>query len=181
PPPPPPLPTVDPEVARVLAIWDASAGRPIDERVALWERYVSSAPPGSPYAAMVNQDLEILRAHRSRLMPASERMTQEEPPVECMEHHPLRWAPPEEQLGLDFAVEKPSEIVAAWIHFRRRGGDTFRKAELVVDGDGYLRGTVPAGEVKPPGVEYFVEVATVDGRVGTAVGTASSAARLDVD
>jgi hypothetical protein len=78
-------------------------------------------------------------------------------------------------------MDNPARIAGAWLHYRKLGTDTYRKLELDVDGDGYLRATIAAGEVEAPGIEYFVEVVTDQRVVGAAIGSALEPLAVAVD
>jgi hypothetical protein len=169
-PPPEPMPSLDRDTAEVLSAWTAAAGRPIGARIAVWEGFLHDHPR-SPYAARAAVDLEALRAIETELSEGEPEATAHEPVVRGLRHAPPRHGAEHAPLPLAFVAERPDESRAAWVHYRRRGADTFRKTELHRDGDGYLRGTIPAAEVEAPGAEYFVEVALAGGTVAAAVGT----------
>lgn len=163
-----PLPEVDPDSAAVLAVWRDTAGQRLESRIEAWETYLGEHA-GSPYAPAVRADLELLRAMRERLEPPE--LALEDAPVGGVRHAPPDRGTPGEALQLAFLLDAPRELAAAWLHYRRAGAASYKKLLLRRDGDGYLRGTVPAAAVAGPGLDYFVELASRAGTVGTAVGT----------
>ncbi len=179
-PPEEPMPQVDAHTTRVLAQWAASTGRPVSEQIAGWEAFLLENPQ-SPYAANINEDLARLRAFKQRLGAYEVETTASEPRVTGVEHNARTRAGYRERIPLAFATVDSRAIRAAWLHFRKRGSETFRKAELRRDGDSYLRGEIPASEVENPGIEYFVEVATEQGLVGSAVGSPDAPVQVPVD
>lgn len=164
--PPPPIPAVDPDTAAVLEVWRQSAGARLDVRIAAWERFLS-AHPDSAHADAVREDLELLHELRRR---APTPLVDSEPVVAGAEHGAPSRALGGEPMPVAVALRAPDEIVAAWLHYRRRGDDTYHRADLRAGGDGYLRGAIPGHAVAAPGLEYFVEVATTAGDAGAAVG-----------
>lgn len=182
PPPTPeePLPTIDEETARVLHLWASATGRPVADQIATWETYLIERPD-SPFAATLREDLERLRAFQKKLGDYQAEAVSTEPQVSGVAHNARTRANHHERLPLTFAAEDPSAIRAAWLHFRKRGSETFRKSELRRDGDAYLRGDIAADVVESPGVEYFVEVATAEGLVGSAIGTPSQPVFVPVE
>lgn len=176
----PPLPAIDAPTARILAVWEATAGMPIDGRIAAWEAYLSEHPD-SPYAANVKAELELLHTYREQFAAEDAGRAATEPTVGGIEHRaPTQWRH-HLSMGLAFAAADPGHISAAWIHYRKRGSDTYRKRELARDGDGYLRARLDADDAEGPGVEYFVEVLTDGGLVGSAVGTPEQPISVEIE
>jgi hypothetical protein len=120
---------------------------------------------------VLEEDLARLREFREKLGAYETKATATEPQLEGVEHRSRTRTPYHEGVDLAFAVAIPENVRAASLHFRKRGSETFRKAELARDGDHYLRGRIPSDAVEDPGIEYFVEVATTKGLVGSAVGS----------
>jgi hypothetical protein len=164
--PAPAPPVTDRDTAEVLAVWDATAGAALDVRIAAWERYLAGHP-SSRYAASVRSDLDLLRdLRRRRPTPGVEDAVV----MEGVAHDAPARADGGQPLELAFALRDPGRVLAAWLHYRPLGDPTYRRVALRPDGDGYLRGELPARALAAPGIEYFAEVATSDGRVGAAVG-----------
>jgi hypothetical protein len=174
-----PLPSVDAQTQAVVDAWQSTIGKPLDVRIASWEVYLAQHPD-SPYAAQVRAELENLKTLREKFTVAGPGGEGGEPHVDGVEHQAAKswsWHTP---LGLAFLV-RAGGVTAAWLHYRRVGTDTYRRVELVRDGDAYLRATIAASEVAAPGVEYFVEVLTSAHEVGVAVGSPTQPVRVAVD
>lgn len=168
-------PDVDPATAEVLGLFAAEVGKPIDERIAAWEHYLSIRG-GSPYAAAIRRDLDELHALREQLQPPrSPRQTT----ITSVAHHAMASATAGEDLPLVFVLDHPERIASAYLHYRPRGASTYRSVLLVREHD-YLRGAVPGAIVTAPGVDYFVEVSTLDGRSGFALGSAAEPVSVEV-
>ncbi len=164
-----PLPAPDAATQLVVDTWQSTIGKPLDARIASWEVFLAQHPD-SPYAASVRSELETLKSLREKFAVTGEGAQGGEPRISGVEHAaPRAWAW-RQPLGLVFLARKGG-VAGAWLHYRRAGTDTYRRAQLRPDGDGYLRATIAASEVQAPGVEYFVEVLTAEREVGAAVGT----------
>ena len=173
----PPLPTVPPETQAVLEIWRRTAGASIEIRLAVWDEFLTNTPD-SPHAAAVREHMVALRVLRDELSPAE--LARDPTGVVQLDHDAPKRARPGEAIPLVFllgdqvyamnadGVQEPT-IAAAWVHYRQRGGSSYRKAPLRAEGSEYLRGEIPGLAVVGPGIEYFVEVATANGDVGAAV------------
>lgn len=179
PPPQEPLPSVDADTERVLAVWRQTGGQSLEVRIAAWEAFLAQYPE-SPYAPAIVEELDTLRAYQEKFAVQSAEARISEPMVGGVDHAPPTKWHYHMALGLAFVLRDPARVRGAWVHYRRAGGDTFRKAELKRDGDGYLRGVIDGPEVEDPGIEYFVEVVTGTGMVGSAVGTPVDPIRIDV-
>jgi hypothetical protein len=165
-----PIPEVDPHTRQVLTLWTQTTGRPAAERIAAWEAFLVEHPD-SPHRLLIEEDLTRLREFREKLGAYETKATATEPELDGVEHRARERATHHERVGLAFAVAIPENVRAASLHYRKRGSETFRKTELVRDGDHYLRGDIPGDVVENPGFEYFVELATAGGVVGSAVGS----------
>lgn len=166
-PPLPPLPTLDAQTQHVLDVWHSTVGTALEVRIGTWEDFLAKNPD-SPYAGAIHEDLQVLRAHRDRINP---------PEIDLggaftggLKHDPPTRGRLGEPLDLAFLIDE-SELAAAWIHYRIAGSSSYSKGVLTRDGDNYLRGRIPSSGIQGPSVEYFVEIATQRGNVGTAVGT----------
>ncbi|NOY44493.1 MAG: hypothetical protein GXP50_03440 [Deltaproteobacteria bacterium] len=71
-------------------------------------------------------------------------------------------------MGTPAVLSRPVEAdaVAAVLHYRVAGTRAYRRIELPVE-DGRVAVEIPASAMVPPGVEYYLEVTTADGRVIT--------------
>ncbi len=184
--------------AQARDVWARTLGKPIPERVALWTEYVNHNPD-SPYVAVVKDEIATLTAQENveRALAAREQGGGEEPEgtidapylftggVELLD--PLAGSPPRrayeaEQLELAYLVVRPAAVRSGWVHYRRRGEGTYRSLQATLDGDGYLRVRLPEQEVRPPELEYFVEVlGDGDAKPVAVVGSAAQPATVVVD
>jgi hypothetical protein len=164
----------DAETAR--AVWQATLGKAPAERIALWQAYLDKHP-SSPFADQVVQEIASLRGQiqaeekvaEQMIDPMSRRAELRVARLAALEKSldlggPLAVRAPEyvyegSAVELSFTVLMASQVDRAWLYYRHRGDDSYRRVQLTRDGDVYLRGTIPDDVVKPPGVEYFVEIA----------------------
>ncbi len=177
-PPPADLPKVDPATEEILTLWASMSGQWIDARIAGWERYLARRPD-SQHAAAIREDIAELRRLRDLLRSPED--TFESEAIGGVAHSPPRHATAGEPAPLAFLIENEAGLSSAWLHYRRRGDASYKRALLERDGDLYLRGSIPAAAVRAPGVEYFVEVATAAGQVGTAVGRPDKPIEVEVE
>lgn len=173
---PPPTP-IDPATAEVLGVFASQSGQSLDARIATWERYLSMRA-SSPFAAAIRRDLDQLHALREELRPRA--ANQASQVTIGVAHNPARKASAGEQVPLVFVLAEPERVASAYLHYRPRGGRTYRSVLLVREHDIYLRGALPAEYVKTPGVDYFIELSTPDGRTGLPVGTPRDPIAVDV-
>ena len=172
------LPQVDPTTEEILALWASMSGQWLDARISGWERYLARHPD-SKHAAAIKGDIAELRRLRDVMRSPDE--TLESETIGGIEHRAPRHATAGEAAPLAFLIENEVGLSSAWLHYRRRGDASYKRALLERDGDLYLRGSIPADVVTAPGVEYFVEVATADGQVGTAVGRPEQPIAVEVE
>jgi hypothetical protein len=162
------------EAAR--AVWQKTLGKAPAERITLWQAYLDKHP-SSPYAAQIVQEIASLRGQieaeervaEQMVDPMSRRAELRVSRLATLEKNlelggPLAGRAPGEVyegsvVELSFTVLVASQVDRAWLYYRHRGDDSYRRVQLKQDGDAYLRGAIPADVVKPPGVEYFVEIA----------------------
>jgi hypothetical protein len=167
---------VDPATAEVLGIFTQQVGRPVDERIAAWEHYLSIRG-SSPYAAGVRRDLDELHALRDQLQPPK---SPRQGVVANVDHNAMKVAAAGEAIPLVFVLDHADRVASAYLHYRPRGAKTYRSELLVREHDIYLRGIVPAEVVSAPGVDYFVEVSSPAGRSGLALGSPQVPIEVDV-
>jgi hypothetical protein len=71
-------------------------------------------------------------------------------------------------------------VASAYLHYRVRGGHTYKSVLLAREHDIYLRGALPAEVMHAPGADYFVEVSTPSGESGLALGSPTEPLAVDV-
>ncbi len=175
-PPAPPSAPENVEERALLAAFADTLTRPLEARIARFERYLAERPR-SPYAAAV-------RAERDALV----RLALTDPPA----------APPPAPPNLAVAEDAPtslrtgepavvalqlapsSPITDGALYYRRAGSATYERVTARVEGDGYLRLEVPAAMVSPGGFEYFVELSLPDGGTAPVVARADEPRRVEV-
>jgi hypothetical protein len=173
----PPGPPVDPATLEVLQAFTAQIGLPLEARIAGWERFRSTRA-SSPYAADVERELAALRLVLEQLSTGSDSPRRE---VVTRVKHLSR---PSTRLGgevpLVFVIEQPERVASAFLHFRTSGARSFRRLLLDREHELYLRGTIPAELITPPGIEYFVEVSAPDGSSSLALASPEEPVKVTV-
>lgn len=183
--------------AAVEAVWQHTLGQPPQQRVAIWRGFLS-ANPKSPYAASIGRAIgeldQMITAAKERggSTVGERRARRQIAKLSRLSSRsggrgPLLYSPPrrvDEGVPLDFAflVTLPDTVRSAWLYFRPAGQTTFKRLELASGGDAYLVGTVSSELVRPPGLEYFVEVLFADGdRPRPAIGSNGRPLRVEVE
>ncbi len=82
---------------------------------------------------------------------------------------------------LAFQRAPEANVRAAVLHVRRVGEAQYQSVAMAVEGDGYLRGTVPRALVSAAGIEYFVETVDSAGGQTPAWESASSPGRIEIE
>lgn len=159
----------DPETHEVLAIVSEQSGKSLAVRIAGWERYLSERP-SSRFAAGVRRELDELRSLADQMRSTTKRS---DSVAVKLDHAPPRTSPAGQPIDVVFAMAAPDQVASAFLHVRTRDALTYRKFLLAREHGIYLRGAIPAEFVKPPGVAYFVEASTPDGRAARALGSAA--------
>ena len=161
------------ELVALESVWAGTLGQPPAERVLAWQKFLVKRPR-TPFASAVaatiselESEIEASRAvhgtdrvlvrARARLdvlfrlsgQDRADRVLFLESPTSIDEGVPV---------SLAFLALSTKTIANAWLYFRTRGEPSFRRVELVLDGDSYLVGEIPGDVVRPGGVEFFVDL-----------------------
>ena len=177
----------------VRAVWQETLGRPLLDRVALWEDLLR-ADPDNRHASAITDEIANLRAQQRRIdvalaAPPADRAAALAEALASLDARATRGglgaaelsrARPGRPVALAFTVLDAAAAAEGWLYVRAAGADSFQRLALRADGDGYLRGEIPAALVAPPGVEWFVETAAAGGEPAPAVGSQETPRRIDV-
>ncbi|HEV7554821.1 MAG TPA: hypothetical protein VGO00_05150, partial [Kofleriaceae bacterium] len=170
-------PAVDAETQELLRVFAAQTGATLDARIAAWERFLSQRP-GSRFATAIKSDLETLHSLRDEMRAPT--ATQISESVTTVTHHAPSDAAIGARIPLVFVLAQPDRVASAYLHYRTAGSPTYRRLLLVREHDIYLRGIIPPDVVRPPGVEYFVELSTPNGRSAIALGAPEAPTAVEV-
>ncbi len=167
------------EAAAARAAWRSTLGKPPSERAAIWKRFLDTRRK-TPYRSAIRAEIvsmervahDLAAASQARTKPHTQRAADRamrlmalEPLVDLGKTLALRmpdFVYEDAPLALSFSVLSASPLSRAWLYFRRAGETGYQRMSLAFDGDGYLRGTIPAKAVRAPGVELFVEAIGVN-------------------
>jgi hypothetical protein len=172
----PAAPPVDPQTALVLATFTQQVGLSIDARIATWERYLSTNKD-SPFAVAIRNDVQQLQSLREQMKAPD---LADLDLVDQLEHDAPKTADAGAPIPLVFVVAAPDRVASAYLHYRARDKRTYTRVLLARENDIYLRGAIPADAVRPPGVDYFVEVSAPNGASGLAFRAPSDPMRVAV-
>ena len=173
----PEVPQIDAATAAALRTWRAAIGASLDVKKAAWERYLADHP-NSPHGRAVREHVAALTEMAAR---TPTRLVTEDEVIDGFDHRNLTMGVAGESIPVAVAVKDPERLLDAWLHFRPAGADSYQRLKLARDGDGYLRGAIPGDQVGDPGVEYFVEVVTTDGRSGLGIGSPAEPVEVGVE
>ena len=157
--------------------WEDTLGQPPERRITRWDQLLRDDPK-TPYAKLVTNEIESLRAQIAARDAAvakasSARSDDRNPRIAALATALARGthevgdllslaaferAVPGRAIPLAFLVRQPAEVGRAWLYVRPHGEPGFRRLELVRDGDAYLRATIERELVRPPRLEWYVEV-----------------------
>ena len=163
------------EAEAAKGVWQATLGKAPKDRIAMWEAFLAGNPD-SPYSKAVNTEIASLRQQMAAEAALTEKLV--EPDTRQADLRVQRLASLQPGVDLDspivvhapknvyqgtevhlsFTVLAPRAVERAWLYYRQSGEGSFHRTNLTADGDMYMRGSIPADAVKPPGIELFVEV-----------------------
>lgn len=181
----------------IRALWHSTLGQPLEVRLSRWQTFLTDNPD-SPFADVVYRNAveveERIRteAEMAALTPKEQRANAalrqlsilsgtSYPAGSLAQEAPTRGYAGE-AIALALLVPDPDQIESAWLYYRKRGEGSYERAAMVVDGDSYLRGSIPGQAARAPGMDYFIEIVERDGLEPLpAVGSAQEPKRVAVD
>jgi hypothetical protein len=184
---------VDAEAVR--AVWQATLGTPLPDRIARWTAFLADEP-GTAYAAAIRAEIASLeRQESARAAAIAEAAKPSADRSERIAALALALSPTHGLLAVDapqrvsagapvalaFLIRKPSELAGAELFARGPGAAGYKRIALTRDGDAYLRGEIPEDLVVAPGVDWYVEAVGRDGVPATGIGTHAEPHRIEVD
>ena len=157
--------------------WEDTLGEPPERRIARWDQLLRDDPK-TPYAKLVTNEIASLRAQVAARDAAiakasSARSDDRNPRIAALATALARATHevgdllslaafertvPGRAIPIAFLVRDPARVGRAWLYVRPHGDPGFRRLELVRDGDAYLRATIARELVRPPRLEWYVEV-----------------------
>ncbi len=123
--------------------------------------------PNSRFAAALREEIEALR-----------RLAKQVAPFERSEPALSRLKPGTAQ---EYAVELDARFTGAVVHVRRRGATAYRSIPMKSIGARYWAATLPGDAIGEPGMEYFAEGVTAEGRAVEIIGSATQPRDVVVD
>lgn len=172
-------PSQDPQVAAVDAAFQRSLGRPLPERIEIWEAFLDEHPD-SPYAVQVGAELKWLRGRllEQRAL-AKQDKNQEPPPLEAS----VSFAPslyPGDPVELVATFDEPERVDKVRVLYRHADQPSFTELALARDGDRNWRAQLDEQAQAPGEVEFFVEAIRDDGQLELISGSAGVPNELDI-
>lgn len=142
-----------PELRTLLTTFGETLGRPLEQRIAIWERYLSEHPDAS-WAGAVAADAEALRDALRALRSGAagpgaglQGRTGHAPPTEAFVGDPVE---------LVLAIDPREALRLVQVHVRRADVRGYQAYDLEPDGDHYLRVRIPDEYVQEGGFAYFL-------------------------
>ncbi len=162
----------DPETQAVSTLFDGLRGANVTRRVIAYEDYVRKNPEGR-YAVVLWEEAAQLR----RLL-AHDAMAKGHKETAL-----LNFSSPKEALDgvpITLGVELEGPARGALLHARRAGEVAFRPTPMTGAGPGYFSATLPADQMRSPGVQFFIEAVTSDGKTHALVGSSDAPKEIAV-
>ncbi len=163
---------VDPDARFVSELFDRLKGTTVSQRIIAYEDYVRNNPEGR-YAVVLWEEAAQLRrllAHDSvgkgGRVPS---LLNFKAPKEALQGVPL-------SLG----VEVEGAAVGAVLHARRDGEVAYQPTPMRATGPGYFGVTIPAERMRAPGVSFFIEATTADGKAHPLVAGPDNPTKIEV-
>jgi len=168
------------EAHQVASLFESLRGQSVVRRIRAYEAWIREHPD-SPYAKVMWEEAAVLRqlvdlelSKRARKARQAQRRVSETRP---------RFVAPEEALPnqpFSFGIRLEAGTEAAVFHARPEGKAGYATLAMKPAGDGYFRVTVPATQVQPPGLEYFVEQVSGKGQSKAVLGSAEHPRAVEV-
>lgn len=160
----------------VTELFDSLRGSTVVKRVNAYEAWVAKHPE-SPYSTFLFEEAALLRRavgvyqelQQSRARKLDVTIEQFAPPEEALPDQPLTMA-----LRLR---GKPTAVI---IHLRTTGQPSFETMTLRRTGRDYYSVTIPAKRMEEPGLEYFFEATSPDGKSHPLLGGVGAPLRVEV-
>ena len=154
-------------------LFQASLGRPLPERIQLFEAYLRSHPK-SPYNARLLEEVAFLQRlsrqpgeARGRCTPAGK------PPRWRLGFNPPQQVETGASMEMAIALSKPELVEQVRLLARHRGQPGFRTLVMEPDGDHAYRVPLPREMLARTGrIQYFLEAARKDGKLSSLVANA---------
>ncbi|MCA9594895.1 MAG: hypothetical protein KC776_16355 [Myxococcales bacterium] len=163
----------DPDEAEVSRLFDALKNSDVPTRIAAYDDYVRRHPDGR-FAAVLWEESAQLR----RLLQLEREGAGPEPISAAS------FAPPKTALAgvpLSIGVELRGPARGAVLHSRNAGEVAYASTPLQAAGHDYWVTEIPAGRVRAPGLEMFIEATDAAGKAVSVVGSADEPQKVDVE
>lgn len=193
--PTPGKPGID-HAALVRDAWRDTLGKPPEHRIDRWLALLKADPQG-PYRAAVQAEIASLKTQIAQRDAALERARSSNasdlaPRIArlaaalgegdgAIVAAPITRAVPGQPIQLGFLIRAPKAFTEAYLYARAPSDPGFKRIPLARDGDAYLRGTIEAGQVRAPRVEWYVEMVEPSGEVANALGARTAPLAIEID
>lgn len=163
----PPSPA-DPETEALSELFTELSGAPPELRAKRYEAFAAAWPKGK-YAKVLREEAAALRASVKDPVKGDATSKSYGHPREVLAGTPLT-----------FGIEVAGHVVGAVLHVRGADETTFATLPMKPAGAGYFRVEVPASQLRPPHVSYFVEAVLPSGTAVAVEGTSVEPHRIEV-
>lgn len=185
----------------VKEMWRTTLGKAPQDRIAMWTAFLAGNP-STPHADAIRAEITSLQAQidaeeiiREQLAAPDtkradmriDRLANLEPELALNLNAPVVVRQPSrvyegEPVVLSLTVLVPSAVERGWLYYRHANEDSFRRTKLQFDGDAYMRGAIPGDAIRPPHIQYFVEISdpNPDGTPFPVIGTQEVPRQIDV-
>ena len=178
---------VSPDVAALEASFQRGLGRPLTERVTLYESWLQAFPE-SPHADRVGREVTVLRALTAQAREAEvavRAVREAAPPAEPLSLTVRFARPPPTRMGssaeVAVAIAEPEYVETVRLIARRKGAGAWTTTVMERAGDYYYRGRIPGPLLEAAGqVEYLIEAVRTNAQLERLVGRTNDPVSLSV-
>jgi hypothetical protein len=170
----------DDETGQVARLFESLRGKAVVYRIQAYERWMAEHPQ-SRYARVLWEEAAVLRRLVGHELKERKRQARRKS-RRLSEDYP-RFVPPTEALAAQpftFGLRLDPGTHGAMLHLRVAGQEGYVPLPMKATGGGFFRVTVPAKQMRPPKLEYFVERIAKTGSSKSVIGSSQLPLALPV-
>lgn len=177
-----PMPAMDRETDELLRYWRASLGKPPEERAGLYRAFLARWPLSRHDAAIRQEIVYLTEQQRAVAVTADalEDRTVGDATGAVAAVARVRHARAGEAIDLAGAYDTRRPPHRLVVFVRGHGEPDYHALAMRLDGRGHARVRIEGSDVRTPGIDYFVEAVSADGRPVQVAGSATHPLEVEV-